>query len=89
MRGCVEFMQAKGRLRKHKAGYRGVFDLKVQMHHLGGWCAKRGYCPHYHAEDRAEPIERLCHPGRDGEAFEYLVGQPIEFTRSQPVRVEA
>ena len=33
---------------------------------LGGWCALREHCPHYHAEDRSFPSERLCRPGSDG-----------------------
>lgn len=33
---------------------------------MGGWCAKRGHCQHYHAADRHEPSERLCAPGFDG-----------------------
>lgn len=33
---------------------------------MGGWCAKRGHCQHYHADDRREPVERLCAPGHDG-----------------------
>ncbi len=36
---------------------------------MGGWCAKRGYCPHYHSAasgTHPEPSERLCAPGADG-----------------------
>ena len=33
---------------------------------LGGWCRIRANCPHYNAEDRSEPSERLCERGRDG-----------------------
>jgi hypothetical protein len=33
---------------------------------MGGWCALRDHCPHYHASFRGEPAERLCPPGRDG-----------------------
>jgi hypothetical protein len=33
---------------------------------MGGWCVKREHCPHYHAESRHQPVERLCVPGRDG-----------------------
>jgi hypothetical protein len=33
---------------------------------MGGWCAKRGHCQHFHARDRSEPSERLCVPGADG-----------------------
>lgn len=27
---------------------------------MGGWCAVRDNCKHYHSESRAKPIERLC-----------------------------
>lgn len=33
---------------------------------MGGWCTKREHCPHYHAEYRHQPAERLCVPGMDG-----------------------
>ena len=33
---------------------------------MGGWCVRRGHCPHYHAADRRQPEERLCPPGMDG-----------------------
>ena len=33
---------------------------------MGGWCALRDHCPHYHAAFRGQPAERLCPPGRDG-----------------------
>lgn len=33
----------------------------------GGWCSKRGHCPHYAAASEDQrPEERLCPPGRDG-----------------------
>jgi hypothetical protein len=35
---------------------------------MGGWCSKRQHCPQYHAESLAEPSERLCEPGHDGES---------------------
>lgn len=35
---------------------------------MGGWCAKRNRCQHYHAESSREPAERLCEPGDDGGA---------------------
>lgn len=33
---------------------------------MGGFCALRERCAHYHAEARWEPSERLCRPGQDG-----------------------
>lgn len=33
---------------------------------MGGWCHLRDHCGHYHAENRANPAERLCLPGQDG-----------------------
>jgi hypothetical protein len=36
---------------------------------MGGWCAKRSKCPHYHSTSTVEPQERLCAPGLDGEVF--------------------
>lgn len=33
---------------------------------MGGWCSRREQCQNYHAEDRRNPIERICEPGRDG-----------------------
>jgi hypothetical protein len=34
---------------------------------MGGWCAKRDHCAHYHAFGAdQQPSERLCPPGRDG-----------------------
>jgi hypothetical protein len=33
---------------------------------MGGWCALRDHCPHFHATFRGAPSERLCHPGQDG-----------------------
>jgi hypothetical protein len=41
---------------------------------MGGFCAKRDWCRHYHAENRREPAERLCPPGADGVGIE----APIE-----------
>lgn len=37
---------------------------------MGGFCQKRGHCANYHAEDRREPVERICAPGHDGEGVE-------------------
>lgn len=33
---------------------------------MGGWCALRDHCQHYHAANRNTPSERLCTPGLDG-----------------------
>lgn len=33
---------------------------------MGGWCALRDHCPHYHVDSRRQPSERLCLPGQDG-----------------------
>ena len=33
---------------------------------MGGWCSKRGQCPHYTEAARINPVERLCMTGRDG-----------------------
>jgi hypothetical protein len=33
---------------------------------MGGWCALREHCPHFHATRRDSPSERLCTPGMDG-----------------------
>lgn len=33
---------------------------------MGGWCAQRDKCPHYHAVNRGAPHERLCISGQDG-----------------------
>jgi hypothetical protein len=46
--------------------HRGVFGSPKPQACMGGWCAKRDHCQHYHAEDRREPAERLCEPGHDG-----------------------
>lgn len=40
---------------------------------MGGWCTKRQHCLNYHSEDRREPEERLCEPGRDGQGIEHSV----------------
>lgn len=45
-------------------------DLKACM---GGWCAKRDHCPHFHAENRRQPAERLCVPGADGVGIEFPI----------------
>lgn len=42
-----------------------AFSAPVQAC-MGGWCAKRDHCPHFHATDRRQPAERLCVPGSDG-----------------------
>ena len=33
---------------------------------MGGWCARRGQCPHYSAAINGQPVERLCLPRQDG-----------------------
>jgi hypothetical protein len=33
---------------------------------MGGWCALRDHCAHYHSDWRGQPSERLCIPGQDG-----------------------
>jgi hypothetical protein len=40
---------------------------------MGGQCADRERCKHYHAENRSEPVERLCAHGDDDQ---YL---PVRF----------
>ena len=45
---------------------------------LGGWCARRGQCPHYHRQGQT-PEERLCLAGRDG----------VRLVESEPFRVIA
>lgn len=40
---------------------------------MGGWCAKREHCGHYHSENREEPSERLCAPGQDGVGMAFPV----------------
>lgn len=41
--------------------------MKTQpMPCMGGWCALREHCPHYHSASTVEPFERLCNPGADG-----------------------
>lgn len=39
---------------------------------MGGWCALRDRCPHFHADDRSEPAERLCPPRQDGAIPEFV-----------------
>lgn len=33
---------------------------------MGGWCALRDHCSHYHAV--GQTYERLCHRGHDGQS---------------------
>jgi len=40
---------------------------------MGGFCRKRSHCQHYLAEDRSDPHERLCVPGRDGVGREFAI----------------
>jgi hypothetical protein len=50
---------------------------------MGGWCRKRERCPNYHAASESEiPDERICAPGRDGEA-RWDVVIPINTQRLQ------
>lgn len=54
---------------------------------MGGWCAVRDNCRHYHAlwrDGRDRPIERLCepvkpgiHPSQRNDAFEPFVERYI------------
>lgn len=39
---------------------------------MGGWCALRDRCPHFHADDRGDPAERLCPPKKDGAVPEFV-----------------
>lgn len=49
----------------------------------GGWCRKREHCPNYHAASEFQvPDERICAPGRDGEA-RWDVVIPINTQRLQ------
>lgn len=32
---------------------------------MGGWCARREDCDHFHAKNTAKPVERLCPHGED------------------------
>lgn len=50
---------------------------------MGGWCRKREHCPNYHAASESQvPDERICAPGRDGEA-RWDVVIPINTQRLQ------
>jgi hypothetical protein len=50
---------------------------------MGGWCRKRERCPNYHAASESQvPDERICAPGRDGEA-RWDVVIPINTQRLQ------
>jgi hypothetical protein len=47
---------------------------------MGGWCTKRGQCPHYTeaASPDVEPEQRLCIRGRDGERLTWAaVGRVV------------
>ena len=44
---------------------------------MGGWCAQREHCMHYHAADRSAPAERLCLPGADG----FALAAPVRVMR--------
>lgn len=47
--------------------------MEIETPCMGGWCARRSSCPHYLAESRSEPDERLCIAGRDGELRDGIV----------------
>ena len=49
---------------------------------MGGWCTKRAKCPHYHAEDRREPEERLCWPDQDGEVLDVVRFVPVRLAET-------
>jgi hypothetical protein len=44
---------------------------------MGGWCELRDDCTRYHAKTGADPVERLCNPGRDG----MIDGYPVRIVR--------
>lgn len=44
---------------------------------MGGWCALRSRCQHFHADDRSEPAERLCPPKQDGALLEFVKPAPV------------
>lgn len=44
---------------------------------MGGWCAKRDQCPHFHADRRNAPAERLCPPKLDGAMLAFAVIVPV------------
>ena len=52
---------------------------------MGGWCAKRDHCPHFHADERRQPAERLCVPGADGVGIERKANRGPT-AMSQPAR---
>ncbi len=49
---------------------------------MGGWCARRDKCPHYHSAETRNPAERLCPPGMDGEM---LISAPGYARRAVPM----
>lgn len=51
---------------------------------MGGWCAKREACAHYHAQDRRYPIERLCGAHDEPEPI-----RVVESPDQEPERTEA
>lgn len=44
---------------------------------MGGWCARRDHCPHFHATDKREPAERLCPPKLDGAMLAFAELVPV------------
>jgi hypothetical protein len=52
---------------------------------MGGWCALRDHCQHYHAASPYQrPSERLCHPGHDGNSDVGRMVTPIRLVRALP-----
>jgi len=50
---------------------------------MGGWCAVRDHCVHFHAKDRRNPAERLCQAGNDGQSDIVFV-QIVRAAPTQP-----
>jgi hypothetical protein len=57
---------------------------------MGGWCAKRGHCPHHQQTPMPSASERLCPPGRDGEVLRRLSADPrfAAWAASAPAAIE-
>jgi hypothetical protein len=53
---------------------------------MGGWCRIRQSCPHYTHADEREPDERICEPGKDGEAVQVRRHRPIGSWEGQPIK---
>jgi hypothetical protein len=52
---------------------------------MGGWCKERETCEHYNAENRSDPVERLC---SSVPAPKPIVVQPSYLNRSGRVMRE-